>query len=88
MTDELRKRLQEEGILMLSLRVRPQAPETRFKEVMSDGSIKMDVAGAAEGGKANAELMAFLMRELQVPRAKIDLLSGQSNRRKLVRVLR
>ncbi|MEK7218852.1 MAG: DUF167 domain-containing protein [Patescibacteria group bacterium] len=88
MIEDLQETLQREGSVTLSLRVRPNAPESRLRGKMDDGSIKVDVAAPAEEGKANAELVKFLAEKFVVPISHVEMLAGGGNRRKLVRVIR
>ena len=84
--DDLRQRLASKGSVTFSIRVRPHAKNTAIKSVMSDGSMKIDLAAPAEDGKANQELLRFLSEEFDVPITHIELLSGQTSRKKVVRI--
>ncbi len=55
---------------------------------MDDGSWKVRLAAVAEDGKANAELIRFLARELRVDRSAVMIVSGGTARMKQVRVSR
>lgn len=54
---------------------------------MTDGAIKIDVAAPPEDGKANAELIRFLAEYFDVPRSSVEILSGQTGRRKVVKII-
>ena len=56
--------------------------------LISDGTVKMDIAVAPSKGKANAELVKFLAGEFGVGKDKVKILSGHGERVKLVRVTR
>ena len=86
--DDCRKRLLTEDSIMLTLRVRPNAKQTRITATMDDGSIKMDLAAAADGGKANEALVRFLAETLGVPVSCVALLRGHTDRRKIIRISR
>lgn len=86
MIADLLQILASQGTVTLSLRVRPNAPRTKVKDVMDDGSVKIDLAAPAEEGKANKELVRFLAEEFGVHVSQVELLSGGGNRRKLVRI--
>ncbi|MFA6039824.1 MAG: DUF167 domain-containing protein [Candidatus Peribacteraceae bacterium] len=88
MIEDLQETLQREGSVTLSLRVRPNAPESRLRGKMEDGSIKVDVAAPAEEGKANAALVKFLAGKFDVHASQVEVLAGGGNRRKLVRITR
>ena len=71
---------------IITVRVRPNAKKTAIKEVMSDESIKIDLAVPAEDGKANAALRQFLAEEFNVSIGQIEILSGQTSRKKIIRI--
>jgi uncharacterized protein len=68
------------------VRARPGSSRTKATSVMDDESIKIDIAAAAEGGKANAELIKYLAKEFGVDRTHIKIVSGATDRHKLVRI--
>lgn len=80
--------LKSTGILMLSIKVRPSAHHTRVKGVLADGTIKIDIAAVPEDGKANEELVRFLAGELGVGKGNVELVSGHTAARKVVRIYR
>lgn len=86
MLDTLRQRLITDGKIELTIRVRPHAKVTRLKDILDDGSLKIDLAAAAEDNKANIALMRFLADAFSVPASHIALLSGATSRLKLVRI--
>ena len=89
--DELadpKRHLENDGIVTLSVKARPSAQRTRVKGMLSDGTLKIDVAAAPEDGKANAELTEFLAREFGVARSSVEIVAGLTSARKTVRVTR
>ena len=84
--EDLRSILAAEGKVTIAVRVRPSAPQTRYVGTMDDGAVKIDIAAAPEGGKANAELVRFLAKECGVPRSSVRIVGGHADRRKLVRI--
>ncbi len=86
MIDQLRQHLHQEGSLTLMIRLHPGARTTLITGVMSDGSLKLSVRAPADKGHANMEMIRFLAEELQVPRSSIQILSGTTERRKVVRI--
>ena len=75
----------EGGDLLLSVKARPGARADRIRGVKG-GLLQVDVATAAEDGKATERLLAFLAAELGVARRDVELLSGGFARFKRVRV--
>jgi len=86
--DALRRRLADDGVLMLALRVRPSAAEDALGDVLADGSLKVSVAAPPAGGKANAALRALLAEAFGVPLACVALRTGLAGRRKTARITR
>lgn len=70
--------------LYLTVRIVPKSLYTEFVEVMGDGSYKIRVAAPPEKGKANAELVRFLKKELGI--RAIAIVSGKTDRIKLIRI--
>ena len=73
---------------MITVRVRPGAKRTLIKDILSDGCAKIDIAAPPEDGEANAELVRFLAEQFNVPSAQIAIISGQTSRRKMVKISR
>jgi uncharacterized protein (TIGR00251 family) len=72
----------------LKIKVLPGQPETGFSGMMADGTIKIGVAAVPEKGEANQELIKFLATALGVRRYQVEIMSGVSGRRKLIKVSR
>jgi uncharacterized protein len=72
--------------LTLHLRVRPGAKRTCLKKILADGSIKIDIAAPAEDNRANLELISFIAEQHGVQRNAVEILSGQTSGKKVVRV--
>ena len=53
-----------------------------------DGAWKVQLAAVPEKGKANEELIRFLADEFGVRRAQVEIVAGQTNAHKQVRVTR
>jgi hypothetical protein len=67
----------------LRLAVRPGAPRTR-PAGEHGGALKLAVAAPAERGRANAEALRFLAGALDLSAARLELLSGELSRDKVV----
>lgn len=80
------QKLQEKGILLLKVKVRPNASKSTFKGVLSDGTWKIDIAAPPEDGKANAELIRFLAGEFAIAKSHVEILKGQHSPRKILRI--
>jgi hypothetical protein len=81
-----RDELSQKGSVTLNIRVHPGARKTCVKGVMADGTIKIDIAVAPEDGRANAALVEFLSEEFDVAKSSIEIVSGATSRKKMVRI--
>ena len=72
--------------IYLRVKVRPNAAETRVKEIMADETVKIDLAAAPEKGKANLELIKFFAKEFDVDKSRIKIISGAGERVKLIKL--
>ena len=52
-----------------------------------DGALKISLTTPPTDGRANAALIAFLARQLDLPRSQVALLTGATSRSKTLRVL-
>lgn len=71
--------------VVLSLHIQPGAKRTEVAGLHGD-ALKIRLAAPPVDGKANDALIAFLAKTLGVPKANVELVSGQSSRAKRVRV--
>jgi uncharacterized protein (TIGR00251 family) len=71
---------------VLRLRVAPGARRTEVVGLQGD-RLKVRLAAPPEKGAANRELIAFLARELKIPKGSIKLTLGAQSRSKVVEVL-
>jgi len=65
--------------------VRPNAPRTRVRELAS-GVAVIDVAAPPQKGKANQELLGYLAKSLGVAKSRLEIVRGETSKRKWVRV--
>ena len=85
---EFKQQLQRKKEVYLSLKVRPNAAMTALKDIMSDETVKIDIAAKPEQGKANAVLIKFLAKEFGIAKENIKMLSGVSERLKLIKIIK
>lgn len=88
MHELLQQRIQDSKTAILRVKVTPKSPKTEIAGELSDGTLKVRVAAPPERGKANAELCAFLAREVGVPVSRVEVVSGHTASLKMVRVSR
>ena len=68
---------------MLSVTVVPRAGRSSIEEA-TDGTLRVRVAAPPVDGAANAALLRFLAGVLEVPRSRLEIAFGKSNRHKRV----
>ena len=73
------------GDLVFSLHVQPGAKRTEIAGLHGE-ALKIRLAAPPVDGKANACLIAFLAKQLEVPRSQVELVSGDTSRQKRLRV--
>jgi uncharacterized protein len=69
----------------LALRVQPKAKRNAVLGAR-DGALRVSVTAPPEDGRANDAVLALLREELGLTRSQLTLLSGQTNRNKVVLV--
>lgn len=69
----------------MKIRVQPNARKNEIVGEHGD-SLKIKIAAVPEDGKANAELCAYVARELGVPKSKVTVIKGQTSRDKVIAV--
>lgn len=70
---------------VLALAVAPQAKRTGA-DGLHDGALRVRLAAPPVDGKANAQLLAWLAAELGCARRDLNLLRGDTSRRKWVEI--
>ena len=81
---QLKSDLQAKNPLYIKIKAIPKSPKNEIVDKMDDGTYKIRIAAPATDGKANAELIKFLKKNLKAD--EVVIVSGQKDRVKLVRV--
>ncbi len=68
----------------IAVRVTPRASRNAVEVV--EGSVRVRVTTAPEGGKANADVQKLLARALGVPKSRLALIRGTTARDKVFRI--
>ncbi len=74
--------------IYFNVRVVPGAPKTEIRDEMADGTIKIAIAAQPEKGEANQVMINFLAKALGVRKYQIKIISGLTEKNKLVKVSR
>lgn len=88
MHEFLQQRIGQGAPATLRVKVIPKSPKTEIAGELADGTLKVRLRAAPERGKANAELCAFLAREIGIPASQVEVISGHTSPLKLVRISR
>lgn len=76
--------------LRLSVRLTPNGGRDAIDGIDTDADgnafVKARVSAVPEDGKANKALIALLSKTLRVPKSAINLLSGETARKKILRI--
>jgi uncharacterized protein (TIGR00251 family) len=68
-----------------AIKVHPRAKRTAIRGEVGD-ALKVGLTAPPVDGEANAACVEFLANLLKVPRSSVTIASGQSSRRKVIRV--
>jgi uncharacterized protein len=71
--------------LIIDIKVVPNSGKLQYV-LDKSGILKCYLKSQPEGGKANAELIKFLAKELGMPQDKVSIISGLSSRNKRVKI--
>lgn len=74
-----------DNTITFAVRVQPRASQTAIVGELN-GALKLRLAAPPVEGAANAELIRWLAKFFNVPRAAIEILAGASARQKIIRV--
>jgi uncharacterized protein len=73
------------GDLQLTVHVQPGAKSTACSGIHGD-ALKIRLAAPPVDGKANQALMNWLAKTLDCPQSALELIRGQTSRRKIIRI--
>ncbi len=74
-----------DNAITFAVRVQPRASQTVIVGEL-DGALKMRLAAPPVNGAANEELLRWLARFFDVPRAAVEIIAGATAKQKLIRV--
>lgn len=76
---------EKDGAAIFNMRVVPHASRS---EIVGehDGDLKVRIASPPFDGAANAELIRLLAKTFGVPKAAVEIVSGQTSRTKQIRI--
>lgn len=75
---------EKDGWVTFKCRVQPGASRNAVSGLYGD-AVKITLNAPPVDGKANGELMKFLSKTLDIPKSSVIILSGETNRSKLLK---
>jgi len=70
----------------LKIRVTPRAKHDEIYYILEDGTVKVRLTAPPVEGKANKALIKYFSGILEIPRSRIEILSGFKSRNKLMAI--
>lgn len=86
MLPDLLEKLANNKEIVLKVKVFPGASQNLVKGETVDGLLKINISAPPEGGKANLEVIKFLAKTFKIKKYQVEIISGQTDRRKTVRL--
>jgi uncharacterized protein len=74
------------GRVTFAVKVHPRAKKNAITGELGD-ALKLSLNSPPAGGRANQACIEFFAKLLNVPRSSVTIASGQSSRRKVIRVV-
>ena len=71
----------------ITVKVVPRASKNEIVEILSDGTVRINLKTARFDGPANEVLLRFLAEILQTTSAKFEIVAGSSGSDKLIAIL-
>jgi uncharacterized protein (TIGR00251 family) len=78
-------RTEKDGGVIVDVHVMPNAPKTQIQG-LHDNALRVRLKAPPVDGKANLALQAWLAKTLGIPRSAVELVRGDTARRKQLRV--
>ena len=72
--------------MTIRVKVIPKSSRDEIAGKMDDGAWKIKVTAAPERGKANAAVCDLLPRHFDVPKSRVEVVSGHTSRLKQIRI--
>ncbi|MBL7058287.1 DUF167 domain-containing protein [Patescibacteria group bacterium] len=86
MFKDLKKELQFKNTTYINTKIYPASISTKLTEIMEDGTYKISLKAKPEKNKANAELMKFLAKNLDIPIQNVIIINGKTSKIKLIKI--
>ncbi|MBM5782499.1 MAG: YggU family protein [Pelagibacterales bacterium] len=81
---------QGENFTLLHVKITPNSSQNKicgtYINEKSQEYLKVQLASQPIDGKANEELIKFLAKILQIPKSKVEIISGKTSKFKMVKI--
>lgn len=77
---------ENKGLITISVYAVPGSSKSEIAGIYN-GSIKIKLKAPPTNGKANKELISFLSKKLNIPKAAVSIVSGSRQKRKVLSLL-
>jgi hypothetical protein len=91
MLNQYLEKLKIKGEVYLRIKARPNAGQTEITdklETEEGDTLKIDVAAPPEKNKANKEIIKFLAKEFSTTKDNVKIISGMTEKIKLVKIIK
>ena len=68
------------------VKVHPSASKDELKEVLIDGTYKINIAAAPEKNRANRRLIDFIAKNLDINAKNVIIINGKTSKIKLIKI--
>ncbi len=75
----------DDSSVILFIKAQPNSSKNKIAGILGD-ALKINIKAPAVEGEANKELVKFLSKTFKVPKSEILFVSGQTSKRKMVKL--
>jgi len=68
----------------LAIRIIPRAKQNKIVDILSDGTVKIQIKAGPSDETINDILLGFLAKELNISKSRLEIVGGSTGRDKLV----
>ncbi len=84
----MKQELENKDQVVVKVKVRPNSVKTAFMGKLADNTFKVNLKDKAYEGQANLALIKFLKQEFRPLLVDIKIISGQTSRLKLLKIIK
>lgn len=88
MLNAIKKKFNHDKEMYIRVKINPNRAVSQIKDLLADDTIKIDIAAAPEKNKANKALIKLLADEFTVDISHVTIISGVTDRVKLIKIIK